>query len=196
MVWLVAALVLGVLALLALLLLRQRFAQPQYGIAIDDPEPAMDFTLASTTGEPVTLSDYRGKTVLLYFGYTTCPDVCPTTLADLRQMNITLGDAREQVQVLFVSVDPARDTPEKMGPYLAYFDPRFVGLTGTPEEIETIASRYGVFYEQRAGDSAAGYFIDHTSAVLLIDPAGHLKVMFPYGVTGEQLAGDVRLFLP
>lgn len=193
--WPAAALVLAAIAVVALLLLRSQFARPQYGIAIDDPELALDFTLDSTRGRPVALSDFRGKTVLLYFGYTTCPDVCPTTLADLRQMNFALGGDRDKVQVLFVSVDPARDTPERMEPYLAYFDPTFVGLTGTPERIEEIASRYGVFYEKRDGATAADYFIDHTSAVLAVNPEGYLKLMFPYGVTGDQIAGDVRLLI-
>jgi protein SCO1 len=193
--WLAAALLLVAIAVVALLLLRGQFAQPQYGIAIDDPEPAVDFTLDSSLGKPVALSDFRGKAVLLYFGYTTCPDVCPTTLADLRQMKIALGADRDKVQVLFVSVDPARDTPERMRAYLAYFDPTFVGITDTPERIEEIASRYGVFYEKRDGATAADYFVDHTSAVLAVDPEGYLKLMFPYGVTGDQMAGDVRLLI-
>jgi protein SCO1 len=193
--WLAAALLLVAIAVVALLLLRGQFAQPQYGIAIDDPEPAVDFTLDSSLGKPVALSDFRGKAVLLYFGYTTCPDVCPTTLADLRQMKIALGADRDKVQVLFVSVDPARDTAERMGAYLEYFDPTFVGITDTPERIEEIASRYGVFYEKRDGATAADYFVDHTSAVLAVDPEGYLKLMFPYGVTGDQMAGDVRLLI-
>jgi protein SCO1/2 len=189
----------GVLALILLIAagfrwLRQATAAPQYGIVID-PTPAADFTLDSSLGRPVTLSEFRGQPVLLYFGYTTCPDVCPTTLADLRIALQELGDDREEVQVLFVSVDPERDTAERLRDYLPYFDPSFIGLTGPLPEIEAIASRFGVFFQKNTANSAAQYLVDHTSAVLLLDADGALRLMFPYGTTGQQLASDTRLFI-
>lgn len=192
--WLVAALV-----LLGLAILGWRWwtlgRTPQYGIVIDSAQPAPDFTLDASIGRPVSLSEFRGKPVLLYFGYTTCPDVCPTTLADLRMAMQKLGDDGEKVQVLFVSVDPERDTAERLQAYLTYFDPGFVGLTGSVTDIEGIASRFGVFFEKNETNSAADYLVDHTSAVLLLDPEGRLRLMFPYGTTGEQLASDTKLYL-
>ena len=175
--------------------LRGATAAPQYGIVIDAAEPAADFTLDSSLGRPVTLSEFRGQPVLLYFGYTTCPDVCPTTLTDLRLALQELGDERDKVQVLFVSVDPERDTAERLGQYLPYFDSSIIGLTGPLPEIEAIASRFGVFFQKNTANSAAQYLVDHTSAVLLLDADGVLRLMFPYGTTGQQLASDTRMFI-
>jgi protein SCO1/2 len=189
----------GALAVLALAFLAWRLwgpaGAPQYGIVVDAAEPAEDFTLDGSIGRPVSLSEFRGKPLLLYFGYTTCPDVCPTTLADLRNAMQQLGADRDKVQVLFVSVDPERDTAERLGAYLPYFDPSFVGLTGPVADIEAIASRFGVMFRKNEANSAADYLVDHTSAVLLLDADGRLRLMFPYGTTGEQIAADTKLFL-
>ncbi len=192
--WLPAAILLLVIGFAAYRLIAGGSATPQYGIAIDSPTPAGDFTLQSSRGA-VSLSDFRGKPVLLYFGYTTCPDVCPTTLADLRMAMQELGEDQSKVQVLFVSVDPERDTVERLGAYLQYFDPNFIGLTGPLAEIEAIANRFGVFFQKNVVDSAADYLIDHTSAVLLLDADGKLRLMFPYATTGKQIADDTRLFI-
>jgi protein SCO1/2 len=168
---------------------------PQFGIVIDSVQAAQDFTLVGSNDRPVTLSEFRGKPVLLYFGYTTCPDACPTTLADLRMAMQELGSDKDQVQVLFVSVDPERDTAERLAAYLKYFDPSFIGLTGSVADIEAIASRYGVFFQKDTTKSAADYLMDHTSAVLLLDADGKLRLMFPYGTTGPQMASDTKLFI-
>jgi len=172
---------------------------PQYGIAVNSTgsslAPAADFTLDSTLGRPVSLSEFQGHPVLLYFGYTTCPDVCPTTLGDLRTTMQALGSDANKVQVLFVSVDPERDTVDRLQTYLGAFDPAFVGLTGPLGQIEAIASRFGVFFQKSSVESAAGYLVDHTSAVLLLDADGALRLMFPYGTTGEQIASDTRLYI-
>ncbi len=193
--WWVAA-----LAVLGIVLLGWRWwtlsRTPQYGIVIDATEPAQDFTLDASLGRPVSLSEFRGKPVLLYFGYTTCPDVCPTTLADLRMAMQELGSNQDKVQVLFVTVDPERDTAERLAAYLKYFDPGFIGLTGSVPDIEAIASRFGVFFKKNETSSAADYLMDHTSAVLLLDSDGKLRLMFPYGTTGKQLASDTKLYLP
>jgi protein SCO1/2 len=178
-------------ALFAVWLLLGRNAQPEHGILLDATSEPADFTLDSSLGRPVSLADYRGKHTLLYFGYTFCPDVCPTTLADLRMMMAALGDKAKDLQVLFVSVDPERDTPERLGAYLSAFDPSFVGLTGTPEEIEPIASKFGIFYQKHEADSAAGYLVDHTSVVIVVDPEGRPRLIFPHGTTGEQMAEDM-----
>ena len=153
---------------------------PEYGIAIGAAQPAEDFTLQGSNGRPVTLSEFRGKPVLLYFGYTTCPDVCPTTLADLRMAMQELGSAKDKVQVLFVTVDPERDTAERLATYLQFFDPSFIGLTGSLPDIEAIASRFGVIFKKNTTiTSAADYLVDHTSAVLLLDARRHAAADVP-----------------
>ena len=195
--WVIVGVVFIVLA--ALRGLPQVSPAPQYGIAVNSSggavAPAADFTLDSTLRRPVSLSEFQGRPVLLYFGYTTCPDVCPTTLGDLRQAVQALGSDADKVQVLFVSVDPERDTVDRLQTYLGAFDPSFVGLTGPLAEIEAIASRFGVFFQKSSVESAAGYLVDHTSAVLLIDADGALRLMFPYGTSGDQIASDTRNYI-
>lgn len=165
--WVIALALVALIGVIGIWFLTQRTAPPKYGVLVNAPEPAGNFTLSGSTGEPVSLSDFRGKTVLLYFGYTTCPDVCPTTLADLKNTMTTLGDKAKDVQVLFVSVDPERDTPEKLAGYLGLFNPNFIGLTGTLAEIEAVASRFGIFFAKHDYEGAAGYLVDHTSTVLV-----------------------------
>ncbi len=177
-------------------LLWQRFGPqpgPQYGIAINGATAAEDFRVDSTLGHPVSLSDYADRYTVLYFGYTTCPDICPTTLADLSKAETLLGDKAERMQVFFVTVDPERDTIDRMRDYLAFFSPTFVGLNGGLAETERIASQFGVVYEKRyVSESATDYLMDHTSAVVVLDPERKPLIMFPYGVTAEQMAADLR----
>ena len=139
-----------------------------HGMVMQSPDPAPDFTLTAHTGQPVSLSDFRGKLVLLYFGYTFCPDVCPTTLVELAKAVNLLGRKAEQVQVVMISVDPARDTPEKLAEYVTHFHPSFLGMTGTPDEIAAVAALYGIFYEKQEGTEATGYLVDHTATVTVI----------------------------
>ena len=163
---------------------------------IQSPDQAADFTLMSSTGEPLSLSDFSGKQVMLYFGYTFCPDVCPTTLNDLSNMMDELGPKKaENVQVIMVSVDPERDTVEQLATYLPYFNPSFIGMTGSLEEIQDIASQYGIFFERQEGDTQAGYLVDHTAVVTLVDDTGHVRMIFPYGTSGEDMAADLSYFM-
>jgi len=123
-----------------------------HGIISQSPPRAADFTLTAHTGKPVRLSDFQGKLVLLYFGYTYCPGICPTTLAEVAQALQTLGPQEvEKIQLLMISVDPARDTPHRLAEYLTYFNPTFLGLTGTPDEIATVAASYGIYYRKLGG---------------------------------------------
>lgn len=174
----------------------QRFGPrpaPQYGIPINGTAPVEDVRLDSTLGHPVALSDYDDRYTVLYFGYTTCPDICPTTLADLSKAEALLGETAERMQVFFVTVDPERDTVERMGDYLAFFSPSFVGLNGGVAETERIAGQFGVVYEKQfVSNSATDYLMDHTSAVVVLDPQRKPLLMFPYGVTAEQMADDLR----
>ena len=166
---------------------------PQYGVAVNASQPVADFQLDSTLGHPVALSDYDDRYTLLYFGYTTCPDICPTTLADMGKAQTLMGDVAGRVQMIFVTVDPERDTVERMRDYLAYFGQNVIGLRGSLEETEAIAGQFGVVYEKKyADDSATDYLIDHSSVVLLLDPQRRPLVMFPFGVTAEQMASDLR----
>jgi protein SCO1/2 len=167
-----------------------------HGVVMQSPRVAEDFTLPTSTGEKMSLSDFRGKYVVLFFGYTYCPDVCPTTLSDLQQMLKTLGAERaDEVQVVMVSVDPERDTPEQLASYLNFFDPSYIGMTGTVEEIQPVASQFGVFFERQPGSENTDYLVDHTSAVTVIDPEGYVRVIFTYGVKGAEMASDLAYIM-
>lgn len=174
----------------------QRFGPrpaPQYGVVVNASRPVDDFTLDSTLGRPVALSEFGERYIILYFGYTTCPDICPTTLADMGKTQTLLGDAADRVQMIFITVDPERDTPERMRDYLAYFGKNIVGLRGSLEETEAVAGQFGVIYQkQYASASATDYLIDHSSVVLVLDPQRRPLIMFPFGVTAEQMAHDLR----
>ena len=170
-------------------------AKPTYaGILIDPPYQAGDFTLQSDRGD-VHLSDYRGKVVLLYFGYTFCPDVCPITLSKVSHAFQLLGKDSDKLQMIFISVDPDRDTPEKLGKYARAFNPAFIGATGSPDNIAAIAKKYGIFYQKRIVNSAAGYLVDHTAIVWVVDPNGNLRLEWPYGFESSTMVSDLRTLL-
>lgn len=187
--------VLGVFALLLLVNQAVKWLQPHtfHGTVLQAATPAADFQLATTTGQPMRLSDFRGNYVLFYFGYTYCPDACPLTLTDLADMMKRLGPAADDVQVIFVSLDPERDTIAHLASYLPHFHPNFLGMTGTAEKVLQVATQFGIFYAKRG--EGAGYTIDHTSTVVVVDPEGRPQEVFPYGTTGEQMAEDIRYLL-
>jgi protein SCO1 len=167
-----------------------------HGVLLQSPREVTGFSLMSSQGEAVNITDFRGKFVMLYFGYTFCPDACPMTLNDLAQMLKLLDEKqRQQIQILFVSVDPARDSAEHLASYLPYFDPSFIGLTGAEEEIQPVASQFGIFFARQQNAPADGYLVDHTSAVTVVDPNGYVRMVFPYGVTAEEMAADMRYLL-
>ena len=157
--------------------------------------PAPDFALTNVAGETVHLSDFAGKIVLLYFGYSFCPDVCPTTLSDLSLVQRKLDDGGEKIQVLMVSVDPERDTPDKLAEFVQHFHPTFIGLSGSKEEIDAAAEGYGVFYEKHEGTEATGYLIDHTARVFVIEPDGSYRLSFGFGTPVEDMSADLSLIL-
>jgi protein SCO1/2 len=152
--------------------------------ALSVPRPAADFVLKTADGSEFRLSSYRGKVILLDFGYTFCPDICPTTLAELAQVRAQLGEAAKQVQVVFITVDPERDSPERLRSYTQAFDPSFIGLTGSPEQLAAVRQAYDVFAEKQVvpGTSAV-YLIAHSAYVYLIDPEGQLQQLFPFGTS-------------
>jgi protein SCO1/2 len=149
--------------------------------------------LTDQTGRPRRLEDWRGKVVVLFFGFTHCPDVCPTTLADLSQVMKQLGPDAERVQVLFVTVDPERDTPEVLGKYVGAFDPRFLGLYGDAAATQRAAREFKVFFEKRK--SADGYSVDHSGQTYVIDPQGRLRLFVRPERLGADLPDDLRTLL-
>ncbi len=161
------------------------------GAALEDPQPVPDFTLTAADG-PVSLSDFRDQYVFLYFGYTYCPDFCPTTLAKLRQVREGLGDDAGRMQAIMISVDPERDTPDLLARYVAAFDPTFVGLTGAPAEIDAAGDTYGLFYERHEGSAATGYLVDHSTRTYLIGPDGRALVAYPHDATADAILADLR----
>jgi protein SCO1/2 len=170
--------------------------QPSVNGLLHDPRtPAYDFALQSDSGQTVRLSDFRGRAVMLYFGYTFCPDVCPTTLAEIRLALQELGPLAQDVQVIMVTVDPARDTPEKLQAYLEHFGSDFLGLTGTDEALTQTVAAYDVRYTQHEGTAATGYLIDHTADVMVIDRQGNQAVTIPFGMHGPEIASDLRYVL-
>ena len=192
-----AALALAVLlAGVALILVREGETAPAEGLragAYEPPRAAPDFALDGADGAEVRLSDHRGKAVLLTFGFTHCAAVCPTTLATLAQARAQMGAAGERVQVIFVTVDPERDTAAQMKDYLAAFDPSFIGATGEPAALAEVREAYGVS-AVREGDGP-DYAMAHTSSIFLIDPAGRLRAMMPFGHTAADFAHDIALLL-
>ncbi|MEZ0242212.1 MAG: SCO family protein [Sphingomonas sp.] len=154
---------------------------------------APDFALPGSDGSEVTLARYHGKVVLMSFGFTYCAAVCPTTLAALAQVRSKLGKAADQVQVIFVTVDPARDDAAHMRDYLKAFDPDFIGATGTPDALAAVRAKYGVTAIKRG--TGADYAMDHTSSIFLIDRAGKLRAMMPFGRDPDDFVHDIRLLL-
>ena len=136
-----------------------------------------------------------GKVVVLFFGYTRCPDVCPTTMADAAQAVRALGADADKVQVLFVTLDPGRDTPEVLAKYVPSFDPRFLGLYGSEEETRRVAKEFKVFYEKREGKAQGAYTLDHSAQSYVFDPKGRLRLFVRYDRMGEDLPADIRVLL-
>jgi len=155
-----------------------------------------DFTLDGPKG-PVALHDHAGKLVLLYFGYTYCPDICPTSLMVWQQALAALSPAElARVQPIFVGVDPERDTLERLADYVQFFHPGMIGLTGKPDQLKEIAGRYGAVFARVEGASAGAYVVDHTAMTYVIDASGQLVASLPHGASTEQLLTEIRQSLP
>lgn len=168
-------------------------APPPYHLqSITGLMPPLEFQLTDDDGRGVTAERYRGSVVLLYFGYTHCPDVCPATLARLGQALRRLGPAADGVRVLFVSVDPARDSGKALAAYAAYFGPQVMGLTGTDDELTALTKRYRVAYRRDAPDARGDYAVYHSSAVFIFDRGGRARLLATPTETADQLAEDLR----
>lgn len=158
-----------------------------------EPRELIDFTFNSTLGRPVSLSDFRGNMILLYFGYTHCPDICPITLGEIKRTHDFLGEDADQVQVIFVSVDGERDTPQRIADYFLPFgvSDYAVGLQGEDIVLQRIAADYSLYYELHK-DEGENYTVDHTSTMFLINEAGELDTIFSFGTNPEVIAEHIR----
>ena len=163
--------------------------------AFNPPRAAPDFSLTGSNGADVKLSRYRGKVVALGFGYTSCPEICPTTMAFLAQARKELGASAGDFQVLYVTVDPERDTPDKLRRFVTAFDPSFIGATGTQAQLAAVRDAYGVQVKRLAPMSDGNYLIHHSSFVYLIDRGGDIRAIMPYGVAVDDIVHDVKALL-
>ena len=156
---------------------------------------AHDFALKDFNGAPRTMADFKGKAVVIFFGYTQCPDVCPTTMHDLAEAMKQLGPQSDKVQVLFVTVDPERDTPKLLSQYVPAFDKRFLGLTGTLPEIDQTAKDFHVYYQKVPGKTPGSYSMDHTSGLYMYDPEGRIRVFAGNTTPLDPIVHDLKILL-
>lgn len=165
------------------------------GTPIDPPRELKDFMLTGNDGEPISLSDLRGKITLLYFGYTHCPDFCPTTMTTFKRVREMLGADADKAAFVMVSIDGTRDTPDEMKKFLSNFDSSFIGMTGKESDVEGIAIDYDVTAEVQAGGSADQYNVDHTPSSYLIDAQGRLVMEYMYGTEPDVITQDIQKML-
>ncbi|WP_425261614.1 SCO family protein [Rubrivivax sp. RP6-9] len=164
-------------------------------VDITGADYAKELNLKDADGRPRQLSDFKGKVTVVFFGFTQCPDVCPSTLAELAQVKQMLGADGARVQGVFVTVDPERDTPELLKAYVGNFGADFVALHGTPDEIKAAAKAFKVFYNKVPGKTATSYTVDHTAGSYVFDAQGRVRLFTRYGSGAEALAADLRLLL-
>jgi protein SCO1/2 len=182
---------------LSLALLVSACSEPRKFVSTDLSmvEWGKDFKLTDHNGRQRTLADFKGKAVVLFFGYTQCPDVCPTTLSTMREAMALLGDDGGRVQVLFASVDSARDTQALLAQYVPSFHPSFLGLRGSDEVIATTAKDFKVFYLKQPGKTPDSYSVDHSTGSYAFDPSGRLRLLLRHGETPANVAADLKLLL-
>ncbi|MCE9659519.1 MAG: SCO family protein [Burkholderiales bacterium] len=159
---------------------------------ITGAEFARKLELPDVEGRPRTLADWKGKVVVVFFGYTQCPDVCPTTMAELATIRTSLGAEGAKVESVFVTIDPERDTPEILKAYVGNFGPGFTALRGTPEQTAAAAKEFKVFYAKVPGRNGRSYTMDHSAASFVFDPAGRVRLYVPYGGDSKKFAADLK----
>lgn len=165
------------------------------GVDITGAQYGQDFPLPDAHGQPRSVKDFAGKVVVVFFGYTQCPDVCPTTLQELVEAKAILGAQGERLQGVFVSLDPERDTPEVLRAYAEAFDPQMVALTGTAEQIMAVAKDFKVFFKKVEGKQPGSYTLDHSAGIYMYDPQGQLRSYHRYGQGAQALAKDAKALL-
>ena len=189
-----------ILALFALALMLAACDKPApppvfNNVDITGAQYARDFALTDHTGKPRTLADFKGKVVFLFFGFTQCPDVCPTTMVEMASVLKALGPQADKVQVLFVTVDPERDTQELLAQYVPAFDPSFIGLYGNAAATAKVAKEFKVFYAKSAGTTPDAYSMDHTAGSYVFDPQGKIRLFVRHGKGAAPIAQDIKLLL-
>lgn len=185
----------GAAVLLLLALVGWRMLAKPYvyqGSLLETPVPAPEIELGDQHGNLFRLGDQRGRVTLMAFGYTNCPDVCPITLAQFKQIKSGLGSAANSVQFVFITVDPERDTPNRLNQFLGAFDPEFTGLSGDRSDLEPVWQKYGVFQQKQEADSSGNYTVDHTSRIYAIDKNGNFRLTYPYDIDASVIIEDVR----
>jgi protein SCO1/2 len=171
-------------------------SKPQFkGVDITGADYARDFALPDADGKPRSIKDFAGKVVVVFFGYTQCPDVCPTTLAEIAQAKKLLGADGDKVQGVFITVDPERDTPQVLKAYMGNFDPGFVALRGNLDQVAIVAKDFKVYYKKAEGKAPGSYTMDHSAASYVYDMQGRLRLYERYGSGPQGLADDVKLLL-
>ena len=171
--------------------------KPQFkAIDITGADYAQGFQLTDFNGQPRSLTDYKGKAVVVFFGFTQCPDVCPTTMNEMAQVKKLLGTDGDKLQVVFISIDPERDTPEVLKAYMGSFDPSFAGLyAASPDALAALAKDFKIYYKKVDGKTPTSYSMDHTAASYVYDPQGRLRLYARYGIGPQAMADDIRLLL-
>jgi protein SCO1/2 len=170
--------------------------KPQFqSIDLTDAKYARGFELPDFNGQTRSLQDFRGKLVVVFFGFTQCPDVCPTAMTQLVEVKRQLGADGDKLQAVFITVDPERDTPEVLKAYMANFDPSFVGLRGTPEQLTNVAQEFKVYYKKVEGKQPGAYTMDHSAASFIYDTQGRLRLYLRPGAGPKVLLDDLRLLL-
>jgi protein SCO1 len=154
-----------------------------------------DFALTDHNGQPRSIKDFAGKVVVVFFGYTQCPDVCPTSMAELAEIKKMLGADGSKLQGLFITIDPERDKPKVLKAYMANFDPGFLALYTTPDKLETVARDFKVYYKKVEGKTPTSYTMDHSAGSFVYDTQGKLRLYTRYGTGAKALAGDITLLL-
>lgn len=165
------------------------------GVDVTGAEYARDIPLTDHNGQPRHIKDFAGKVVVVFFGYTQCPDVCPTTMAEVAEVKRSLGAEGDKVQGVFVTIDPERDTAQLLQAYMASFDPTFVALRGSIEQTQAAAKEFKVFFAKVPGKTPETYTMDHTAASFIFDKAGRVRVYARYGSGAQALADDIKLLL-
>jgi protein SCO1/2 len=168
---------------------------PFAGIDITGADYATGFSLTDHNGQPRTLADFKGKAVVIFFGFTQCPDVCPTSMSELAQVKQLLGKDGERLQGLFVTIDPERDTPEIMKAYMASFDPSFLALYAQPDKLPEVAKSFRIYYKKVPGKTPTSYTMDHSAGSYVFDTQGRIRLYHRYGSGAQALADDLKKLL-
>lgn len=170
--------------------------KPEFrGVDISEVDYARDFPLPDHNGQPRSIKDFSGKVVVVFFGYTQCPDVCPTTMQEMAEVKRMLGKDGDRLQAIFITVDPERDTADMLKAYMGNFDPSFLALRGTPEQTAAVAKDFKIYYKKVDGKTPTSYTMDHSAGSYIYDTQGRLRVYYRYGSGVEALAADVRTLL-